>query len=399
MLSTQDREVIKSTIPVVRKNMLPLMREFYSTLFDENPHLKKVFNMSHQKDESQLVSLGETIIAYAENIDNPQVLLPRLKEIAEKHVIHQVQMDHYPIVGDVLLRTIRKVLLNGEANTKIEIVWGRAYNMVADILIDLEQQLYQSLANHGWAGYRDFTVINIVEETTDICSFVLEATDGNEVLDFTPGQYVGVRIEGIDATRIYSLSNKPGTGAYRITVKRDGLFSEHMFNSVDRGDTIQLHAPLGRFKLPATHNEPLVLVTAGIGVTPIMSMVEYLCGQAEGPQVIHIHCDQNSNSFAFHNALSEYNAINERYTLYPVYRSPLEGDSSLCKRLTGPDIMGVCDSKHSNFFVCGSNGFKSFIDKELTRLGVDESKLNYEYFGSRVSLHQEKSEEPAEAIA
>lgn len=238
MLTPRQIELIKATVPVLREHGVALTSHFYKRMLNGNPELKNVFNQSHQALGRQQKALAGAVLAYAENIENPGVLIGAVKHIAAKHCTVGIRAEHYPIVGKHLLASIREVL--GEAATDELIdAWAAAYGMLADLLIQVESGIYteQNTAEGGWSGWRPFVVEKRVEETPEVASFYLRPADGGTVPAFKPGQFVSVRAYlpelGVDQPRQYSLSHAPVCDkGLRITVKRidahDGAPQGHM---------------------------------------------------------------------------------------------------------------------------------------------------------------------------
>lgn len=113
MLTPRQIEQVKATVPVLREHGVLLTTHFYRRMLEGNPELRNIFNQAHQARGRQQKALAEAVLAYAENIENPAVLLPAVKFIASKHATVGIRAEHYPIVGRHLLASIREVL--GEA--------------------------------------------------------------------------------------------------------------------------------------------------------------------------------------------------------------------------------------------------------------------------------------------
>src|SRR5690606_5129246 len=155
-----------------------------------------------------------------------------------------------------------------------------------------EAEIYreQQLKQGGWNGYRRFVVDRKVPESDIVTSFYLKPADGEPLPDYLPGQYITVRIDHPHtptSPRNYSLSDRPGTGYYRISVKREpaphdeapaGLISNHLHDSIQAGNELEIGPPCGEFTLdPAAANgRPIVFLAGGIGVTPLLSMAKSL---------------------------------------------------------------------------------------------------------------------------
>ena len=196
MLTQRTKDIVKATAPVLAEQGFPIIQRFYQRLFEAHPELKNVFNMAHQEQGQQQQALARAVYAYAENIEDPSSLMAVLKNIANKHASLGVLPEHYPIVGEHLLGAIRDVL-GAAATDDIISAWAQAYGNLADVLMGLESELYESSAEKlgGWTGWRTFTVREKRPESSVITSFILEPADGGPVLNFEPGQYVSVAVD------------------------------------------------------------------------------------------------------------------------------------------------------------------------------------------------------------
>lgn len=143
MLDEKTIKIIKSTVPALKEHGLEITKTFYKNMFENNPEVKPLFNMDRQASGEQPKALAMTVLAAAENIDNLDALLPVVKRIGEKHCKVQVKEEHYPIVGANLLGAIKEVL--GEAATEEVLqAWGKAYEVIAIIFINVEKEIYSN---------------------------------------------------------------------------------------------------------------------------------------------------------------------------------------------------------------------------------------------------------------
>ena len=159
MLSNQHIEVVKSTIPLLESAGPALTEHFYQRMFNHNPELKDIFNMTHQKSGRQSVALFEAIAAYAKNIENLSALTDAVERIAHKHTSFNIQAEHYQIVGHHLIETLRE-LASDAFTPQVEEAWTAAYLFLAQIFIDREGELYlqRKQAVGGWKNARRFVV-------------------------------------------------------------------------------------------------------------------------------------------------------------------------------------------------------------------------------------------------
>ena len=171
-----------------------------------------------------------------------------------------IKPEHYPIVGENLLASIKEVLGDGATDDVIN-AWAEAYGFLTDILVGREKQLYSDSATKdgGWEGFRKFKVDRKDKESSNIASFYLKPEDGGPLPEFLPGQYITIRVptlNGSTTMRNYSLSNKPGRDYFRISVKRelalvdgapDGYVSNMLHDNIEQGDTLEIGPPAANF--------------------------------------------------------------------------------------------------------------------------------------------------------
>ena len=385
MLSQQSKDIIAATLPAVQAHASTITSVFYPLMFERYPSVKDYFNEAHQRQGTQPQALANAVVAYAANLDRLEALGDAVSLIVQKHVSLNIQPEHYPIVGECLLAAIKEVL--GDAATdEVLGAWGEAYGQLADIFIGAEEQRYQQNQHKhgGWRGERRFTVQRKEKESDVITSFYLFPSDGGPLMDFTPGQFtcVIVEVDGRSLRRNYSLSDRPGTGYYRISVKReaDGHVSNFLHEHVQVGDEIRLTAPSGDFVLNQ-QQRPLVLLTGGVGITPAISMLQPAL--ESGRDVHFLHGALNSRHHAFRDhvdALAEqHNNLQVRY----VYSDPLPDDEAhatgffdldkLSEMLPGgPDV---------DVYFLGPKPFMQHCRRLLGELGIPEENQRYEFFG------------------
>ena len=143
MLDQQTIEVIKSTVPALKAHGLDITTTFYKNMFEQNPEVAPLFDMSKQKSGEQPKALAMTVLAAAQNVDNLGAMMPVVNRIAVRHCDCGVKEEHYPIVGKHLLAAIKEVL--GEAATdEIMEAWAKTYDVIANIFIEVENEIYRS---------------------------------------------------------------------------------------------------------------------------------------------------------------------------------------------------------------------------------------------------------------
>ncbi len=220
--------------------------------------------------------------------------------IATKHVSLQIRPEHYPIVGENLLKSLQE-LLNLKPDDPVIKAWGEGYQVLADVLIKMEDNIYneQKIKNKGWTGFKKFKIFKKVKESNVVTSYYLKPIDGSDVPDHIPGQFITVRVptsDGSTAMRNYSLSNKRGENYYRISIKKEedymtleGSVSNKFHREFNENDEIEVAPPCGDFHLKQYLDKPLVLLGGGIGVTPLISILLSSLEETPKREIVFVH--------------------------------------------------------------------------------------------------------------
>ncbi len=409
MLSAKTISIVKSTAPVLEENGELLTRHFYARMFKNNPEVVPFFNRANQSAGSQQKALAAAICAYAANIDRLEVLGGAVELIAQKHASLQIKPEHYPIVGENLLGSIREVLGEGATEDVVQ-AWGEAYDFLAGILMGREKQIYHEHAStpHGWEGFKPFRVLRKDVESEVITSFYLAPADGSPVPAFKPGQYITVRVPtpcGHPAMRNYSLSDKPGQPWFRISVKReaardahtpDGFVSSFLHEGVQVGGHLEVGPPCGEFFLDVTehHPRPLVLLSAGVGITPVLSMLHAALEHTPERNVIFVHGALNGRTHSFRKAVRALAAKHPKLSVHYRYSDPEESDRAQGffdseGFIDAELIESLVPDRDADFYFCGPKPFMVKIYRQLVRWGVPASQVHLEFFGPRQELEND----------
>ncbi|MEB0044903.1 MULTISPECIES: NO-inducible flavohemoprotein [unclassified Pseudomonas] len=392
MLSLQDRAIVKSTVPLLESGGEALITYFYRMMLSEYPEVRPLFNPAHQASGDQPRALANGVLMYARHIDQLDSLGDLVANIVNKHVALQILPEHYPIVGTCLLRAIAEVLGEEVATPDVIAAWGAAYNQLADILIGAEARLYDQKhqAPGGWRGAREFTVVDRVEESAEIVSFYLEPADNGPLLAAEPGQYIGMKLvlDGEEIRRNYSLSSLSDKGRYRISVKREsgGRASNYLHDSLPVGASLQLFPPSGEFTLAAS-DKPLVLISGGVGITPMLAMLE--AAVATQRPIHFIHCARNGSVHAFRDWID---GMAERYPQLKRFYCYAEDDgvSPAAHKLglLSQEQLGewLPPERDLDAYFLGPKGFMAAIKRHLGALGVPPQQSRYEFFGPASAL-------------
>lgn len=415
MLDQKTIETIKATVPVLEKHGKEITTHFYKVMFANHPELLNIFNHANQKQERQQQALANFIYEGAKNIDKLEQVLPLVKQVGHKHRSLGVKPEHYPIVGKHLLLAIKDVLGDAATDEILE-AWGKAYNVIANAFIDVEQEMYTEAESKrgGWADFRPFTVFKKVQESDVITSFYLRPKDEQRIATYVPGQYISVKCsipgEGYTHIRQYSLSDKSGNDYYRISVKRekgvvqrpDGVVSNYLHDHVNEGDELLVSAPAGDFVLTnddVSRHSPIVLISGGVGITPMMSMLHTLSEQQPEREVIFVHAAINGSLHAFHREVQQVVQKHESFRYYVCYESPTEDDrrhgsfdkEAYIDRDWLQSIVPSASAKHAQFYFCGPVPFMKAIYSSLITMGVQDNHIHYEFFGPALTLKAEQT--------
>ena len=390
MASPKTLEIVKATVPVLEEHGTAITTVFYKNMFNQHPELLDIFNETNQKLGRQQTALAMTVLAAAKHLDKLAVLLPQVTQISHKHRALQILPEHYPIVGHHLVGAIKEVL--GEAaNDDIIDAWTEAYDEIADVFIQLEKTMYEQ---EMWEGFAPFKITKKVEAATDIAAFtVVPVNDDIDLskLSLSAGQYITVKADPEDsdhlALRHYSLYSATSDKGIQFAVRRDnrnehyGLVSNHLHDHLDVGDTILLSAPAGDFELNQDliqqNDIPLVLVSAGVGVTPILSMLEAQVTANPKRPIIWVYACQNKEHHAFDSKVNELLAAADNVEKHIFYfESGQILDEAWLANLPKP----------ADIYVCGSMMFMESIIDGLMALDHGVDSVHYEPFGPKMSL-------------
>ncbi len=248
----------------------------------------------------------------------------------------------------------------------------------------------------AWPGFRAVRVVEVVAESETVVSLQLEATDGQGLPAALPGQFVVLRLDLADgqppASRSYSLSGPPGTSGYRVSVKRErgGAFSSFVHTRIHPGSVLEMSAPRGRFTLAAA-DAPVLLVSAGIGATPVLSMLHALVVDAAPRAVWWLHGARNSTEHVFATEAGELLAQLPGARSQICYSSPLPTDTpgkdyTHRGRLDSDFLTSLSIPVDALAYLCGPEVFMDDVRAALTQTGLRPAHIHSEVFGAAASM-------------
>ena len=391
MVSAAARPYIDASVPVLREHGLDITRTFYRNMFQAHPELKNLFNMGNQASGVQQQSLASAVFAYAANIDNASALAPVVSRIVHKHVSVGITAEHYPIVGRHLLGAIQEVL--GDAATPPLLdAWAEAYSELATALIEAEKAMY-SAAETAPGQLRDMRVVDVINESEDIKAFVLEPVDALAAPSFKPGQYVSVSVTFDDGTtqlRQYSLSDTPHPRTLRISVKRErrddkkpaGLVSNWLHDNAGKGTVIRITHPFGDFTPDTESTSPIVLLSAGVGITPMISVLNRIAQSIPNRRVLFAHATRNRDYHAHRADVAQARKVMPDLQVVTFYEDESDCDevSAFAGRMTLSKLPGWAHDQ-ADVYLCGPVEFMQEQWRALIGAGVPASRLHREVFG------------------
>ncbi|MCW8891542.1 MAG: 2Fe-2S iron-sulfur cluster-binding protein [Sedimenticola sp.] len=253
----------------------------------------------------------------------------------------------------------------------------------------------------GWSGFREFEVKHRVIEDTDgqICSFYLVPMDGKPLPAFQPGQFLTFRLstDNEPLTRCYSLSDRPRPDYYRVTIKRvlspsnetglpPGRSSNYFHDQITQGSRLQIKAPAGQFHLDQESDRPLVLIGGGIGITPMLSMLEHLLVIGSEREIWLFYGARNSREAIMSQRLRTLEQQHPNFHLHLCFSQPLEGDLEGGNyqhhgRVDIDLLRKTLPLAGYPFYLCGPPAMMQSLVPGLEALGIDPANIHYEAFG------------------
>ena len=406
-LSIEQVKIVKATAPILMEHGKTITVVFYENMLREHEELRNVFNVANQVNHHQQIALAHALYAYATHIDDLGALSPAVELICQKHASLYIRPEQYDIVGKYLLQAM-KIVLGDALTDEIHDAWAEAYWQLARIMIGREGQLMEG--TKGWTDWRDMRIDRKVKESEVITSFYLVPVDGKPLPTFLPGQYTSIKthvpVLGHDQARQYSLSESPRMDYYRISVKKEtgldmadpkstahpGYISNILHDSRSVGDVLSVSHPFGEFVLEEDKqpsDAPIVLLSAGVGLTCLMSMLNATV-ESQRP-ITWVHGSRTTSARAFTDHIKNLDAQHDNLRAVLFVSHPEEKDVPgvdfhqsgriALNRLHSEKELFLNDTR-SQYFVCGPTRFIVDVQKGLKELGVEEDRVHAELFGT-----------------
>ncbi|KAK7753035.1 hypothetical protein SLS62_004984 [Diatrype stigma] len=442
-LTYQEAKLVKGTIPALKEHGEHIATVFYKTMLRNHPELNNYFNSVNMQNGSQPRALTSLILAFASNISHISELIPMMERVAQKHTSLNIQAEDYDIVGKFLLRAFAAVL--GPAMTPdVRLAWTKAYWLMSRMLSTRESQLYKEF--EPWSGWRQFIIRKKARETEDgdVVSFTLQPVDGVSLPAFKPGQYISVRmrVAGNPYTQIrqYSLSDAPAPNQYRITVKRymghwpdhsseaeqaklrhraasttssvsssaavsstsgsgfegaagadpsrPGLVSTALIDESQEGDVVELTHPAGDFfhEPDDSSTVPIVLISAGIGAAPLVSILNTTLHRQPSKPISWVHGSRAQAPFEAHvrQLAARHPSLRTSFfrtrladTELPNYTYDFRVDLAHLK----PEDLHLQNGS-TKYLICGPDKFMFEMSAFLTANNIHKSRVHFEAYST-----------------
>ncbi len=391
-LSPQSEAVVKATAAVVAEHAEQITKTFYPDMFAAHPELMRVFNKANQAVGEQPKALAASVVAYAVNLIDPDApdFEPIMQRIAHKHVSLGIGAQEYTIVGHHLLKAVGTVL--GDAVTpEIAAAWDEVYWLFGTALIAQEARLYALAGTDPDHPWRRYAVVGRHEETADVFSLDLRPLEGDLPTHRT-GQYVAIAVDlpnGERQPRQYTISNGGGADTIQVTIRRvhgadgvpDGQVSTWLHEHAQIGTQLDVSQPAGDVVLDES-DAPLVLVSAGIGVTPMAAILEDITVRQPRREVLVLHADTAHENQALYASMRKRIEFLDNASSQVWYETGAEGAPTL--RPARPGRMDLADidvPPGAKVFMCGPLPFMRGVRRQLLDKGVSSENIGYEVFG------------------
>ncbi|WP_193095781.1 globin domain-containing protein [Brevibacterium sp. FME17] len=395
MISQPALSVIRETLPAVGASIGEITPIFYERMFAARPDLESdLFNRGNQAQGEQQKALAGAIAAYAsllvsEDAPNIDAMMSR---ISNKHASLGITEDQYAIVYEHLFAAIAEVL--GEAATpEVVDAWTAVYWDMADALIAAEKNLYARFDMAPGDVWNELVVTSRNQESPTTVSLELAREDCAALPAAQPGQYLSVQVtlpDGAQQIRQYSLTRASNRTSWAVTVKAEpgradsgvpaGEVSNFIHDNIFEGDTVRCSLPYGDLVVEES-DEPLLLVSAGIGCTPIIGALNHLVQTESTRPVMVLHADQSMASHAHRREMGQlvnqlpgaqmhhwYEQLGARTVTDTVHEGFI-------------DLGEVPIAANAQVYLCGPPPFMNAVRRGLAVLDIPADNVHFEVFG------------------
>jgi len=245
--------------------------------------------------------------------------------------------------------------------------------------------------------FKKYKIEKIEVENSIIKSFYLKQTDGNVLPDYKPGQFITIKVkienQKDELIRNYTLSDKPNKNYFRVTLKREegGKISTFFHDKLRIGDFVDVANPSGKFFLNTQSKKPVVMLSGGIGITPMMSMLEYISANQPDREVNFVHSSRNKKVQPMLNRLKELASKCDNINLFINHSKPNNDeqmgiDYDLEGKISQEFLSKILPNTEMDYYLCGPIGYMETMYSYLINLGISENNIHYEFFGEGKKL-------------
>lgn len=249
-----------------------------------------------------------------------------------------------------------------------------------------------------WEGFKTLGVRTVRDESGDVKSFELTDPDGQPLTPAIPGQYLTIRVPAAhaesenrpaDVVRSYSLSRADVRDGYRISIKREGAGSARILDVLVEGAAVDVAAPRGNFIVPGGHG-PVVLISGGIGITPLLAMLDAVAAEQPEREVVWVHAAQTRDGLLFASEVADRLALlsNSRSRVFLSRETHASDDPDVVAgRLTLDRLRELDLPADAAYCICGPTGFMTSVTDALSAIGVPSASIHQEAFGAEAAIN------------
>lgn len=389
-LEPHHAEIVTATLPLIGAHIDEITTEFYRRLFGSHPALlRNLFNRGNQAQGSQQRALAASIATFATHLVDPALPHPAelLSRIGHKHASLGVTADLYPVVHENLFAAIVDVLGAETVTAEVAEAWDRVYWIMADTLIELENGLY---SDAGVESGNVFRRLRVVSRVDDPSGAVLVTVRSDAPVNFLPGQYVSVGVtlpDGARQLRQYSLVNDAGTTDLTFAVKPvdgtsaqpAGEVSNWIRANLCVGDLLDVTVPFGDLHASGAEGKALVLISAGIGITLMIGILEHVAAERPETHVRVLHADRSDTSHPLRERQHELVEALPNAVLDVWYEDGITaGTPGVHPGLL--NLAGIELPADAEIYLCGGAGFVAAVRSQLSERGIGLERVHCELF-------------------
>ncbi len=430
MLSPYAADAVRATIPVVAEHQAEMTRKFYGIMAATHPPVLQAFDRGFHAAGVDRAALMSAVLHYARRLVDMAAIRdgghvaepaglesPGLSPVIAAYRASGLTPDQVLIAARVLSKAFTEVL--GDRTTpEIARHWDQVFWLFATSSIADDAMRYQHGELTEDVAWRPWSVVRREDEATDTMSFTLEPADGGPTPTFKPGQYAAVAVNFPDGTRHlrhYTLARGRQPGSIRITVRwlrgydgaPDGLVSSYLHDAVHVGSTLDVGPFVGDVTLD-TSMAPLILISAGVGITYTAALLDHVAENQPTREVISVHADRSPGSHALMSEIALRASQLTNFAQYTWYEAPDPGPDGY-----GPEadefvqpvgagnvrwgrvkVQELTMPGTGQIYLCGPLGFMNDIRNGLIRIGHNPYRIHYEVFGADLWARRRSADGP-----